>query len=223
MLHDYLTQRGLAGRVHDPSRHADAEADPDLRRGVQRDPRPARRARHRALARHRWSPASIPTARGRAPQGRTRSSRSTSSSACRCIVRSAGGGRVGAHRGRLDRGRSRRRSRPGFPACTPSATSPARPVPRAGVIAEGEASTVADVLVAQIKGGPTPAPFAGEVICYIEMGDRHRSARSTSTSCPARRRQRCSHRRRSRGPTRSARSPPTAGGDGSTTTSPPCN
>ena len=45
------------------------------------------------------------------------------------------------------------------------------PVPRAGVIAEGEASTVADVLINQIKGGPTPAPFAGEVICYIEMGD----------------------------------------------------
>jgi len=45
------------------------------------------------------------------------------------------------------------------------------PVPRAGVIAEGEASTVADVLIAQIKGGPAPAPFAGEVICYVEMGD----------------------------------------------------
>jgi sulfide:quinone oxidoreductase len=45
------------------------------------------------------------------------------------------------------------------------------PVPRAGVIAEGEASTVADVLVARIKGGPPPAPFAGAVICYIEMGD----------------------------------------------------
>ncbi|MBI5088340.1 MAG: FAD-dependent oxidoreductase [Actinobacteria bacterium] len=45
------------------------------------------------------------------------------------------------------------------------------PVPRAGVIAEGEAWTVADVLIAQIKGGPAPAPFAGEVICYVEMGD----------------------------------------------------
>jgi sulfide:quinone oxidoreductase len=45
------------------------------------------------------------------------------------------------------------------------------PVPRAGVIAEGEASTVADVLIAQIKGGSAPAPFAGEVICYVEMGD----------------------------------------------------
>ena len=46
------------------------------------------------------------------------------------------------------------------------------PVPRAGVIAEGEASTVADVLVANIKGGPAPAPFAGEIVCYVEMGDQ---------------------------------------------------
>lgn len=45
------------------------------------------------------------------------------------------------------------------------------PVPRAGVIAEGEASTVADVLLNQLDGGPEPAPFAGEVTCYIEMGD----------------------------------------------------
>ncbi len=45
------------------------------------------------------------------------------------------------------------------------------PVPRAGVIAEGEASTVADVLVAQIRGGPPAPPFAGEIICYIEIGD----------------------------------------------------
>jgi sulfide:quinone oxidoreductase len=44
------------------------------------------------------------------------------------------------------------------------------PVPRAGVIAEGEASTVADVLLASIGGGVEPAPFAGEIICYIEMG-----------------------------------------------------
>ena len=45
------------------------------------------------------------------------------------------------------------------------------PVPRAGVIAEGEASTVADVLIALITGGAPPAPYAGEGICYIEMGD----------------------------------------------------
>ena len=45
------------------------------------------------------------------------------------------------------------------------------PVPRAGVVAEGEAGTVADVLVARLKGGDTPAPYPGDVICYIEMGD----------------------------------------------------
>jgi sulfide:quinone oxidoreductase len=45
------------------------------------------------------------------------------------------------------------------------------PVPRAGVIAEGEASTLADVLINQIKGGPPPKPFVGQIKCYIEMGD----------------------------------------------------
>jgi hypothetical protein len=42
---------------------------------------------------------------------------------------------------------------------------------RAGVITEGEASTIADVLVNRIKAGPPPAPFAGEITCYIELGD----------------------------------------------------
>jgi sulfide:quinone oxidoreductase len=45
------------------------------------------------------------------------------------------------------------------------------PVPRAGVMAEGEASTLADVLINRLNGGPTPAPFVGEIKCYIEMGD----------------------------------------------------
>jgi sulfide:quinone oxidoreductase len=45
------------------------------------------------------------------------------------------------------------------------------PVPRAGVIAEGEAATVADVLIHRVRGGPAPAPFAGRIDCYIEMGD----------------------------------------------------
>ncbi len=44
------------------------------------------------------------------------------------------------------------------------------PVPRAGVIAEGEAATVAAVLISRLKGGPKPPPFAGEIICYVEMG-----------------------------------------------------
>jgi sulfide:quinone oxidoreductase len=44
------------------------------------------------------------------------------------------------------------------------------PVPRAGAIAEGEASTVADVLIARLKGGAA-APYAGGAVCFIEMGD----------------------------------------------------
>jgi sulfide:quinone oxidoreductase len=45
------------------------------------------------------------------------------------------------------------------------------PVPRAGVVAEGEAAIVAGVLTARILSGPPPPPYAGEVICYMEMGD----------------------------------------------------
>jgi sulfide:quinone oxidoreductase len=45
------------------------------------------------------------------------------------------------------------------------------PLPRAGVVAEGEASTVADVLIQRLRGGPAPAPFDGELICLAEGGD----------------------------------------------------
>jgi sulfide:quinone oxidoreductase len=44
------------------------------------------------------------------------------------------------------------------------------PVPRVGVIAEGEAGTVADVLVHRLKGGDEPAPYPGIATCYIEFG-----------------------------------------------------
>lgn len=44
------------------------------------------------------------------------------------------------------------------------------PVPRAGTIAEGEAGALAEVLIAQIRGGPQPAPYAGRAVCYIETG-----------------------------------------------------
>jgi sulfide:quinone oxidoreductase len=44
------------------------------------------------------------------------------------------------------------------------------PVPRAGVIAEGEARTVADVLVHRLKGGPEAPPFLGEILCLMETG-----------------------------------------------------
>jgi sulfide:quinone oxidoreductase len=44
------------------------------------------------------------------------------------------------------------------------------PVPRVGAIAEGEAGTVADVLVHQLRGGEPPAPYQGIATCYIEFG-----------------------------------------------------
>jgi sulfide:quinone oxidoreductase len=37
--------------------------------------------------------------------------------------------------------------------------------------AEGEAGTVAGVLRHHLGDGPVPTPFAGEIQCYIEMGD----------------------------------------------------
>ena len=45
------------------------------------------------------------------------------------------------------------------------------PVPRVGAIAEGEARTLAEVLVHQIRGGPAPEPYQGLATCYIEFGD----------------------------------------------------
>jgi sulfide:quinone oxidoreductase len=44
------------------------------------------------------------------------------------------------------------------------------PVPRVGVIAEGEAGTVADVLIHRLGGGEEPAPYPGIATCYIEFG-----------------------------------------------------
>jgi sulfide:quinone oxidoreductase len=44
------------------------------------------------------------------------------------------------------------------------------PVPRVGAIAEGEARTLADVLISQIRGGDDPEPYRGIATCYIEMG-----------------------------------------------------
>ncbi len=44
------------------------------------------------------------------------------------------------------------------------------PVPRVGAIAEGEAGTLADVLVHQIRGGDGPEPYKGIATCYIEFG-----------------------------------------------------
>jgi sulfide:quinone oxidoreductase len=44
------------------------------------------------------------------------------------------------------------------------------PVPRVGVIAEGEAGTVADVLIHRLRGGDEPPPYPGIATCYIEFG-----------------------------------------------------
>jgi sulfide:quinone oxidoreductase len=44
------------------------------------------------------------------------------------------------------------------------------PVPRVGAIAEGEARTLADVLVHQLRGGDPPEPYGGIATCYIEFG-----------------------------------------------------
>jgi sulfide:quinone oxidoreductase len=44
------------------------------------------------------------------------------------------------------------------------------PVPRVGAIAEGEARTLAEVLVHQIRGGAAPDPYQGKATCYIEFG-----------------------------------------------------
>lgn len=44
------------------------------------------------------------------------------------------------------------------------------PVPRAGVFAEGEAATLADFLIAKLRGGDAPGPYVGVASCYVEFG-----------------------------------------------------
>lgn len=90
------------------------------------------------------------------------------------------------------------------------------PVPRAGAIAEGEAATVADVIVAHVRGLAAPAPYqAGRRVTWSSAAPR--LARSTSTSSPARDRRPCSAPRRSPLPTRSGSSAPHGGSAGSGT------
>jgi sulfide:quinone oxidoreductase len=45
------------------------------------------------------------------------------------------------------------------------------PVPRAGGIAEGEAATVAEVIISQLTDGKAPPPYDGASACYVELGD----------------------------------------------------
>jgi len=45
------------------------------------------------------------------------------------------------------------------------------PVPRAGGIAEGEAATLAQVLISQLTGGSAVPPYDGAAACYVELGE----------------------------------------------------
>jgi sulfide:quinone oxidoreductase len=45
------------------------------------------------------------------------------------------------------------------------------PVPRAGGIAEGEAATLAKVLIAKLTNNNDPLPYDGAAACYVELGD----------------------------------------------------
>lgn len=42
--------------------------------------------------------------------------------------------------------------------------------PKAGVFAEGAARVVAAAIIAQLRGGPSPSPYAGAGSCYVEFG-----------------------------------------------------
>jgi sulfide:quinone oxidoreductase len=44
------------------------------------------------------------------------------------------------------------------------------PVPRAGVFAEGEAATLADHLIAQLRNDGSPPSYGGVAACYVEFG-----------------------------------------------------
>ena len=64
---------------------------------------------------------------------------------------------------------TRRRSRRGSPASTPSATS--RPgAPKAGVFAEGAARAVAAVADRGLREASDPSAYDGRGSCYIEFG-----------------------------------------------------
>jgi len=57
-----------------------------------------------------------------------------------------------------------------FPGVYAAGDITSAPVPRVGVIAEGEAGTVAAGIIHQIKGGAPPEPYSGAAQCYIEFG-----------------------------------------------------
>ena len=44
-------------------------------------------------------------------------------------------------------------------------------IPKAGVFAEGAARTVAQSIIAEVKGGEPPSPYNGAGTCYVEFGN----------------------------------------------------
>lgn len=57
-----------------------------------------------------------------------------------------------------------------FPAVYAIGDITSAPVPRAGTIAEGEASTLADVLIATVRGAVPPSTYSDKAVCCIEAG-----------------------------------------------------
>ena len=90
------------------------------------------------------------------------------------------------------------------------------PVPRVGAIAEGEARTLAEVLIHQIKGGEVPAPYRGTATCYIESGAI--AARFDANFLSGRRRPAPSRRPPRRSSRRRSSSAPRVAGAGSAST-----
>ena len=121
LLDDYLRERGVRDDVRDPGRDAVRRADPAVARHVRR-----RSSRGSPSAASSSCPdtvvASLDPARTRPCSTTARGCRSTCSSASRCIARRRSSSTSG-HDARTAGSRwTRRRSRPGSPACTPSAT-----------------------------------------------------------------------------------------------------
>ena len=55
--------------------------------------------------------------------------------------------------------------------CTAIPLAHGLPLPKAGVFAEAQGEVVAEQIVARSSGGAPPSTFAGEGVCYIEVGN----------------------------------------------------
>ena len=168
LLHDYLVAPRAPGHVDHPPGEPAAHADPDIQEDLRRHRSHPRGPRRRILAvidghsprsgpprgpPQRWARAAVRFVPGYSRPSGTRSR----------IGLRVGGRRVDSRRSRHLRHRIlgglcgwRRHQRTGA---------------RAGGIAEGEAATVAEVLIARLNGAPPPPPYGGAAGCYIELGD----------------------------------------------------